>query len=131
VILVVDDDKIALLIATRSLQDFDVTLVTAEDGAAGLRLAREMEPDLIITDALLPKLDGREMALLVKQDPALQNCKVVVMTALYKGIRYRNEAMKQFLVDEYIEKPLTATKLLAVAGRMLHRGIPQKMAAAS
>jgi CheY-like chemotaxis protein len=69
----------------------------------------------VLTDALLPKLDGREIALRLKSDPATRAIKVVVMTALYKGTRYRIEAINSFGVDEYIEKPVDPGRLRKLA----------------
>lgn len=118
-VLIVDDDKLVRLIATKALADADLNVVDAADGATALQMAQELVPDLVITDALLPHLDGRELARRIKSDPALSKTKVVVMTALYKGTRYKNEAIKEFLVDDYLEKPLTPAKLRWIVARML------------
>ena len=45
------------------------------------------------------------------------------MTALYKGLRYRREAMTHFQADEYLEKPISAAKLLAVTERLLNQTV--------
>ena len=119
IILIVDDDKVVHFIASRILSALAGTLVHAENGEEGLRLANELQPDVMITDALLPKLDGRELARTVKTNPETSHCRVAVMTALYKGLRYRREAMTRFLADEYLEKPISAAKLLAVTERLL------------
>ena len=118
-VLIVDDDKLVRLIATKALADADLNVVDAADGATALQMAQELVPDLVITDALLPRLDGRELARRIKSDPALSKTKVVVITALYKGTRYKNEAIKEFLVDDYLEKPLTPAKLRWIVARML------------
>jgi len=121
VILIVDDDKVVHFIARRVLSGVAGTLVHAEDGEEGLRLANQLQPDVIITDALLPKLDGRELARTIKTNPETAHCQVAVMTALYKGLRYRREAMTHFHADEYMEKPISPAKLLAVTERLLHQ----------
>ncbi len=69
VILIVDDDKVVHLIAKRVLSGFEGTLVHAEDGEAALRMAMALQPDLVITDALLPKVDGRELSRILKSSP--------------------------------------------------------------
>lgn len=119
IILVVDDDKVVHVIAKRVLAEFGGTLVHASDGEAGLRLAQQVLPDLVITDAFLPKLDGRELSQRLKTSPTTKQCKVAVMTALYKGSRYRSEAIRQFHVDAYVEKPLTADVLRKIATDLL------------
>ncbi len=114
-ILVIDDDRTVHKLVERALQNFPGTLLHAHEGVEGLRMARELRPELVLTDALLPKLDGREIALRLKSDPATRAIKVVLMTALYKGTRYRIEAINSFGVDEYIEKPVDPTRLRKLA----------------
>lgn len=125
-ILVIDDDKVVHMIAERVLRVFGGTIVHAEDGETGLAMAQQLRPELVITDALLPKLDGRELSRILKSDPETQNCKLVVMTGLYKGRRYRDEAFRNFHVDDYIEKPVAAPALRALAGKLL--GVPEEIA---
>jgi len=119
-VLIIDDDKLVHMIADRVLADFGGTILHAEDGQTGLDLAEQFRPDLVITDAFLPKLDGREVARLLKTTPETAESKLVVMTALYKGRRYRDEAFKRFHVDEYLEKPVSAPTLRALAARLLN-----------
>lgn len=120
-ILVVDDDQIVHLTMGRALARFQGSVKFASNGEEGLAMAMELQPDLLITDALLPRLDGRELARAVKLNPATNHCKVVVMSALYKGLRYRHEALREFMVDEYIEKPVSAATLFEI----LHRLLPE------
>ena len=119
VVMIVDDDKVVHLIAQRVLEDLAGTIVHAYDGDEALRLCREMRPDLVITDALLPKVDGRNLARMLKTTPETSQCKVIVITGLYKGIRYRLEALRDFRVDEYLEKPVPPARLHAVAASLL------------
>ena len=89
-------------------------LVVGHDGAEGLELARKHRPDLILTDALMPGLDGRELCRRVKADPDLAGTKVVVMTGLYTSIKYEMEAHKAFGVDAYLPKPVDIAQLRKV-----------------
>lgn len=113
--MIVDDDKVIHAIASHVLTGFSGTVLHAMDGLSALQMARQTRPDLVITDALLPKLDGRELARTLKRDEETKNCKVVVMTALYKASRYRIEALNNFLVDEYLHKPVQPGKIKALA----------------
>lgn len=124
VILIVDDDKVIHLIAKRVLADLGGTVVHATDGEAGFRLAMAVRPDVVITDALLPKLDGRELARILKTTPETSRCRVAVVTALYKGSRYRAEAFKRFLVDAYAEKPLAPDALHSLVRSLLPEVAP-------
>lgn len=119
IVLVVDDDRVVHMIAARVLASMPVSVLFAHDGAQALEMAMEFKPDLIITDALLPKLDGRELCRRIKSSQVMGGCKVAVMTALYKGTRYRNEALRTFLADEFIEKPLTPEKLRHLVSHLL------------
>jgi CheY-like chemotaxis protein len=114
ILLLVDDDRTVHSIAERILSDFAGTILHAYDGREALNLARETHPDLIITDALLPLLDGRELARTLKADADPRLKSVVVMTALYKGARYRCEAFREFQVDAYVEKPIRPERLRAI-----------------
>jgi CheY-like chemotaxis protein len=114
VVLVVDDDKIVHLVIGQILKDYSGTVLHCDNGAKALAVATDVRPDLIITDALLPGLDGRELARVIKTSPETAHCKVAVITGLYKGLRYRNEAMRTFQVDEYLEKPVNVDQIRAL-----------------
>jgi CheY-like chemotaxis protein len=118
VILLVDDDRTVHAIVRRVLESFEGTLLHAYDGMEALRIARQVRPDLVITDALLPGLDGRQLARMVKIEKD-ERIKVAVLTAIYKGTRYRNEAFRDFMVDAYLEKPVTAPRLRALVQTLL------------
>jgi CheY-like chemotaxis protein len=119
VILVVDDSKVIHAVVDAILRDFEGSIVHAHDGSEGFRMARLIQPDILLTDALLPGLDGRDVVRLLKSDPATAGIRTIIMTALYKGQRYRAEAFREFLCDAYIEKPVSAAYLRAVIDEML------------
>ncbi len=128
VILLIDDDRSVHAIVSRVLEGFGGTLLHAYDGEAGLRMAQEVQPELVIADALLPKLDGREIARTLKSDVKTAMGRVVVITSLYKGARYRKEAIEKYLADDYMEKPIRADKLRTMIENMIGKnkmGSPQ------
>ncbi len=118
-VLVIDDDRTVHTILAKMLEAFDGEILHAYDGAEGLGMAREHKPKLVLTDALLPRIDGRELSRAIKEDPAMCGTKVVVMTALYKGSRYRQEAFADFRVDDWVEKPLTPGRMKMIMEKML------------
>lgn len=128
-ILLVDDDPIVHAVVTRVLagSGFAGTLLHAHDGRAGLQLAQSVLPDLVLTDALLPKLDGRDLARTLKADPATAHIPVAIMTALYKGVRYRIEALRDYHADRFLEKPVSAETLRTVVAELLP--VPQEAVA--
>jgi CheY-like chemotaxis protein len=121
-VLLVEDEPGILLVATRVIEGLGYGVLTARNGADGLELARAHKPDLVLTDALMPKLDGREMARLLREEPALKRIKIVVMTSLYTGVKYRVEAHRRAQVDDYLEKPIDPAQLADLLGR--HLGPP-------
>jgi DNA-binding response OmpR family regulator len=123
-ILIVDDDRVVRSIFARALASFPGTIIHAHDGQQALAIAREATPDLLIIDALLPNLDGRVVAKTLKMEPATSTMRVAIMSALYKGVRYRNEALNDFCADFYLEKPVSADKLWEVIENTLHISRP-------
>ena len=81
ILLVEDDEFLAELYATKlSLEGFEVSL--AVDGKKGLKLAKEMNPDLILLDIILPKKDGFEVLKALKSNASLKKIPVILLTNL-------------------------------------------------
>jgi CheY-like chemotaxis protein len=118
-VLLVDDEKDIQRIAIRVIQALGYGVILARDGVEGLELAKLYKPDLVLTDALMPKLDGRQMGRQIKEDPETAHIKVVVMTALYTNMKYQQEAFKAFKVDDYLTKPLDSEQLRAVLDKLI------------
>jgi len=111
-VLIVDDDEEIRLIAEYTIQKMGFHTGTAPGAEEALAFVERFRPDIVLTDALMPKVDGRQLCRLIKAiDPAI---KVVVMTALYTGLRYRSEAMSAYQADEYLAKPIDFGQLQQV-----------------
>jgi CheY-like chemotaxis protein len=79
-ILLVDDSETVLFVLQTALQEhFDVE--TAPDGASGLERARQSHPDIVVTDSLMPGLDGLGLLKALKADPGTRAIPVIVLTA--------------------------------------------------
>jgi CheY-like chemotaxis protein len=117
-LLIVDDEAGIRRMAAKAAARLGFGVIEAADGVEGKTLAKSYRPDVILTDALMPRLEGREMCRRLKDDPETRDIKIIVMTALYKGQRYRTEAMANFGADGYLAKPLDP-ELLATALRAL------------
>lgn len=109
-ILVVDDDRIIVEILSQSLSLAGYQVATAADGQEGLTLARELKPDLILLDVMMPKLDGYSVCSQLKQDPETQLIPIIILTALTD----RDDKLKALEVgaDEFIRKPPDRQELL-------------------
>ena len=125
-VLTVEDDEDIQAIVQRVCQNLGYGFIWAMNGQDGLEMAREYKPNLILSDAFMPKLDGREMCRLLKEDPETADCKMVVMTGLYTDTKYRSEAVKRFHVDDYIAKPVAITDLINLLQKHLEgvTGLP-------
>jgi CheY-like chemotaxis protein len=110
-VLLVDDEADIRRIAISVIESMGFGLIVGRNGGEGLELAQRYLPELVLTDALMPKLDGRELCRRLKTEPATAGIKVVVMTSLYTNIKYQTEAFKNFKVDDYLSKPVESTQL--------------------
>jgi CheY-like chemotaxis protein len=126
-ILLVEDDENVQLIVRTVVSSMGYGFVVGANGQEGLSLAREYNPDLILSDAFMPKLDGREMCRLLKEDPMTARAKAIIMTGLYTDRKYRNEALDYFKVDDYVAKPLAVDDLI----KLFKKHLPQELSAAN
>ena len=111
-VLFADDDPVGRAIAVKLIKSLGFGIAVAENGETALELARLYKPELIVTDAMMPRLDGRELSRIIKEE--LPATKVVVITSVYKDPRYKHEAWKHFAVDDYLNKPVSPAELRAV-----------------
>ncbi|MEO6260573.1 MAG: response regulator [Thermoanaerobaculia bacterium] len=118
-VLFADDDAVSRTIARRVISSAGYGVLTAADGEETLRLAREYLPEVIVADAFMPHVDGREVARIAKKEvPAVR---VIVISGLYKDPRYKHEALRDFSVDEYLTKPVRPAALREAIARQLAR----------
>lgn len=108
VILVVDDEKPIVDILKFNLEKEGFNVITAYDGETGLMLANEKNPDLILLDIMLPKMDGFDVCKKVREK---SNVPIIMITA-------REEEVDKVLglelgADDYITKPFSIRELLA------------------
>jgi DNA-binding response OmpR family regulator len=88
----------------------------AADGLAALEMARTMKPDIIITEVLVPKLDGLALCRAVKDDPALTGTVVLVFSILAAHARAREVG-----ADAFLMKPLAERRLVGTVRELLAR----------
>jgi DNA-binding response OmpR family regulator len=111
-VLVVDDEPAIRLLAQRALEYRGFTVDTASDGMEALEKVRRWSPDLVLLDAMLPKLHGFEVARRLRSDPATRALPIVIMTAVYRGWRFAQDARESYGAQDYIEKPFRVDDLL-------------------
>lgn len=109
-ILIVDDNPKNRAICEEIFQDrYD--LVQADDGLTALRLVRELQPDVVLLDVMMPGLDGYQVCQRMKTDPETGHIPVIIVSA--KG--QTNEIIEGFdsRADDYIVKPFVNSELRA------------------
>jgi adenylate cyclase len=110
-ILAVDDTPENLEILSVRLEANGYEVQTAADGEEGLARARELEPDLILLDIMMPKMDGYDVMQQLRADPATAGVPVIFLTALTSTIE-QHFGFDLGAVD-YITKPFNSPELLA------------------
>ena len=121
-VLIVEDNPTNMTLAVFLLQSVGHTVLSAMDAEAGLTLAREEQPDLILMDIQLPGMDGLEATGLLKRDAATRAIPVIALTAL--AMKGDEERIRAAGCDAYIAKPLRYRELYAAIERLLARGAP-------
>jgi class 3 adenylate cyclase/CheY-like chemotaxis protein len=116
-ILIVEDNPAALDIFQTRLTAHDYEVITATDGEMGLAMAIEKQPDLILLDIMMPKMDGIEVCRRLKEDPSLPFIPVVMLTA--KADSKDVVAGLEAGSDEYLTKPVDHGALIARVKSML------------
>ena len=106
VVLVVDDDEAMRSLIACRIRQLGYRVVTTGDPHHGLMMARSHEVAVVLTDALMPHMDGRELCLRLKSTDEGAAKKVIVMTSLYRARRYADEAVLHHNADAYITKPV-------------------------
>jgi PAS domain S-box-containing protein len=110
-VLVVDDNADIREYVAGLLANANYVVTTAVDGLGGLDLARRHVPDLVLTDVMMPRMDGFELLNALHADPRTVDVPVVMLSA-----RVGEEGMLHGLeagADDYLVKPFTARELLA------------------
>lgn len=108
-ILVVEDDVGMLTLFHKRLESAGYSVFSASDGVDGLRKFREIRPDLLLMDVMMPGMDGFSVLREIKADPELKDIPVVIVTAKNElGDIFRMEG-----VAAIFEKPFQGDALLA------------------
>jgi len=111
-VLVVDDEPAIRLLARRALESRGYLVEESGDGEDALAAARARPFDLVLLDAMLPKLHGFEVARRLRSEPATRSLPIVLMTAVYRGWRFAQDARESYGAQDYVEKPFRVDDLL-------------------
>ena len=118
-VLVVDDNEIIRLTICDALESEDYSVLTAEDGQEACEIVAEEKPDLIVTDYIMPRMDGIALIKKTKADKSLRDIPIIMLTA-------KDDAESAVLVlkagaDDYLTKPVNRKLFLESVKRLLKR----------
>ena len=86
---------------------------------AALDNFRTTNPDLVLLSPMIPKMHGFEVCSNIRKMPGGDKTPIVIITDVYKGKRYRIDAIKKYGATEYIEKPIEDSNLLSILQNLI------------
>ena len=118
-ILLVDDEEDILEFLSYNLRKDGFEILTANNGAKGLALAKKHKPDLVILDVMMPEMDGVEVCQRIRELPDLDETLVIFLTA--RAEDYSELAGFSAGADDYITKPIKPKLLISRVKAILRR----------
>ncbi len=118
-ILLVDDEPDILEIVGYNLNNEGYNVITAKNGADGVKKANKEKPHLIILDVMMPEMDGIEACELIRKNDELNNSIITFLTA--RGEDYSQVAGFEAGADDYITKPIKPKVLVSKVKALLRR----------
>jgi CheY-like chemotaxis protein len=112
-ILVVDDEPEIRHLLEKALGARGFAIETAPDGEEALARVAARHPSLVLLDAMLPRIHGFEVARRLRADPRTREVPVIMMTAIYRGWRFAQDAREAYGAEDYIEKPFRIDDVVA------------------
>ncbi len=109
-ILLVEDNADNRLTVSAILEGNRYELYVAEDGEQGVRMVRELLPDIILMDIQLPVMDGIQAIKIIKSDPATRHIPIIAVSA--RAMKGEKEVILAAGADDYVPKPINPDELL-------------------
>ena len=109
-VLVVDDDPVILELLRINFEIEGFEVLSAVDGQEGLERARADRPDVVLSDVMMPRLDGLQLLVKLRDDPATAGVPVVLLSA-----KAQNAEVQRGLAlgaDDYVTKPFDPLELI-------------------
>jgi CheY-like chemotaxis protein len=125
-ILVIDDEYALVESLTDLLEEEGYRVVSAANGKDGLTRVVKENPDLIITDFMMPIADGLELVRAVRALPTFQAVPVVMMSASDMAGMVTNRRLK---LSAFLSKPFQADELMSIVRKLIGKGDSAKAAA--
>jgi len=116
-VLLVDDTRTLLSLIQVYLMGWQIEFHEAKDGLEGLAKAKEVMPDLVVTDVRMPGMDGFELCAAIRGDPALHHLPVVLLTSLNDDTSRKKG--KLVGASAFLTKPVAVDELRKTGGTLL------------
>jgi DNA-binding response OmpR family regulator len=118
-IMIVDYEAKSLDYMAELFKPYKINIIKASDGLAAYEKFKAEKPDLVILEAILPKIHGFDLTKRISQE-SKGNVPVIIVTGLYRGPQYRHEALSSFGASDYFEKPIDKDRFLASVLNLLN-----------
>ena len=116
-ILAVDDEPNIVRLIEVNLTRHGYQVETASNGVQALEKIRASRPDLVVSDVMMPEMDGFELLSTIRRDPALESLPVIMLTAKTQDKNVMEGYSRG--ADMYLTKPFNPAELLAFVKRIL------------
>ena len=116
-VLVVDDDPVILRLLEVNFEMEGFAVLTAGDGAEGIEVARARQPDVVVSDVMMPKMNGLEMVAALKADPETAAIPVLLLSAKAQADDVRLGLAAG--ADDYVTKPFEPHDLVERVTKLL------------
>ena len=117
-VLLVEDEEDLLLIMKTTFMSEGFEIVTAMSGDEAYAKAQEHNPDIVVSDVLMPHTSGLDLCKKLKESARFADMPVILVTALYKGKDYEQMA-KSYGADAVMSKPYEPTELINITKSLL------------
>src|SRR5258708_17984126 len=119
-VLIVDDDPKLCALLTEIIENEGYEVASAADGGSGRELVLSFEPDVVISDVVMPVLDGIELCLLIKKDPRTSDIPVILISGLRNAVEDSIRGLTAG-ADDYLQVPFRNEELLVKIARLAER----------
>ncbi|MDP9383513.1 MAG: response regulator [Chloroflexota bacterium] len=120
-VLIVDDEAEIVELVSMVLEDDNISLFAAYDGEEALHIVHAERPHLVLSDIMMPRLDGRELCKRIRSDPATSNTIIILMSAVHRLDAADCGA------DELIRKPFDILSVTQIVNRFLEQAVEPDM----
>lgn len=118
-ILIIEDEEILLDLLKDKLEDFGYEIYSAKDGEEGLKAIRDIVPDLILLDIIMPKMSGFEVMEAMQKDPSIKDIPVIIISNSGQPVeldKAKQLGAKDWLIKTEFDPAEVIQKVKAILG---------------